>query len=173
MADICRTIWCLFHLHLVNPAMHKPLSRAGKENKGCWGQWLSTTTITRQPYYTYDDYVILCYDSPGSKSSWQRYWEVLRVTTTTRCLRMSSLVGIWKVMCVLEMRQYCWTTGWTVFTQRFLKYTLEREREMKGEVSEERGLLHWSCLCILFGCICLRWFSFIMKSIQSVLCERV
>ncbi|TNN54185.1 hypothetical protein EYF80_035613 [Liparis tanakae] len=63
------------------------------------------------------------------RSSWQRYWEVLRVTTTTRCLRMSSFVGIRKLTCVLEMRQYCWTKGWTVFTQRFLKYTLRRETE--------------------------------------------
>lgn len=73
-------------------------------------------------------------DSPGSKSSWQRYWEVLRVTTTTRCLRMSSLLGIWKVNCVPEMRQYCWTTGCTVFTQRFLKYTLESERARGRDV---------------------------------------
>lgn len=70
-------------------------------------------------------------DVPGSRSSWQRYCEVLRVTTTTRCLRTSSLLGIWKVRCVLEMRQYCWTTGWTVFTQRFLKYTLDG-RKRKG-----------------------------------------
>lgn len=74
--------------------------------------------------------------SPGSRSSWQRYWEVLRVTTTTRCRRMSSLSGIWKVYCVLEIRQYCCTNGWTVFTQRFLKYTLgaERERRHSGMV---------------------------------------
>ena len=49
------------------------------------------------------------------------------MTTTTRCLRMSSLPGIWNVYCVLEIRQYCCTTGWTVFTQRFLKYTLWEE----------------------------------------------
>ena len=36
-------------------------------------------------------------DSPGSRSSWQRYWEVLSVTTTTRCRRMSSRLGIWNV----------------------------------------------------------------------------
>lgn len=64
---------------------------------------------------------------PGSRSSWQRYWEVFRVTTSTRCLRMSSFWGIWKVECALEIKQYWCTSGWTVFTQRFRKYTLREK----------------------------------------------
>lgn len=100
-----------------------PSANTGMPNKSCWEQWLPQPIGQRDLMGFF--VCLFSYDLPGSKSSWQRYWEVLRVTTTTRCLRMSSLVGIWKVICVLEMRQYCWTTGWTVFTQRFLKYTLE------------------------------------------------
>lgn len=72
--------------------------------------------------------VIMFISSPGSRSNWYRHWEVFKVTTTTRCLRMSSFWGIWKVECVLEIKQYWCTTGWTVFTQRFLKYTLEKKK---------------------------------------------
>lgn len=113
------------------------------DNKSCWRNCSSTTSLFLRSPPMFSEY------SPGSRSSWQRYWEVLRVTTTTRCLRMSSFVGIWKVMCVLEMRQYCWTNGFTVFTQRFLKYTLERERKDKRQQREttKRGqhqLLHRS-----------------------------
>lgn len=64
---------------------------------------------------------------PGSRSSWQRYWEVFNVTTTTRCFRTSSFWGIWKVECAPEIKQYWCTTGWTVFTQRFRKYTLQEK----------------------------------------------
>lgn len=56
---------------------------------------------------------------------------------------MSSFCGIWKAYCVLDIKQYCWTVGWTVFTHRFLKYTLEREK--KKNVSDARG----SGICLL------------------------